>query len=216
LSHDHWTKIIGVCADARYRSITQKGADIFVPYLQAAPPTNYVVIRGTQSASDLASLVRRTLSSMDPSQTIAGVATIGELVDANSARHRFNMILLLWFGVCAVILAAGGIYSVIAELIADRRHEITIKMALGAQRLRLAREMVSGTLGFVLIGEAAGALAVLGVTRFAAELFYGVSARDPIVVGSVAAFLLAVAISASVWPAWRAASLDPKYVRRAN
>ncbi|HTC91383.1 MAG TPA: ABC transporter permease [Bryobacteraceae bacterium] len=216
LSHDHWTKIIGVCADARYRSITQKGADIFVPYLQAAPPTNYVVIRGTQSASDLASLVRRTLSSMDPSQTIAGVATIGELVDANSARHRFNMILLLWFGVCAVILAAGGIYSVIAELIADRRHEITIKMALGAQRLRLAREMVSGTLGFVLIGEAAGALAVLGVTRFAADLFYGVSARDPIVVGSVAAFLLAVAISASVWPAWRAASLDPKYVRRAN
>ncbi len=216
LSHDHWTKIIGVCADARYRSITQNGADIFVPYLQAPQPTNYVVIRGTQSASDLASLVRRTLSSMDPSQTIAGVATIGELMDANSARHRFNMILLLWFGVCAAILAAGGIYSVIAELIADREHEITIKTALGAQRLRLAREMVSGTLGFVLIGEAAGALGVLGVTRFAAELFYGVSARDPIVVGSVAAFLFAVAISASIWPAWRAASLDPKYVRRAN
>ena len=97
--------------------------------------------------------------------------------------------------------------------IAEREHEIAIKTALGAQRIRLAREMVSGTLGFVLIGEAAGALGVLGVTKFATELFYGVSARDPIVVGSVAAFLFAVAISASVWPAWRAASLDPRYVR---
>ena len=216
LSHDRWTKIIGVCADARYRSITQKGADIFVPYLQAAQPTNYVVIRGTQSPSDLASMVRRTLSSMDPSQTIAGIATIGELVDANSARHRFNMILLLWFGACAATLAAGGVYSVIAEMIADREREITIKSALGAQRIRLAREMVSGTLAFVLIGEAAGALGVLVVTKSAAELFYGVSARDPIVVASVAAFLFAVALAASVWPAWRAASLDSNYVRRAN
>ena len=107
---------------------------MFVPYLQANPPTNYVVIRETQSVSDLANMVRRTLSSMDPSQTIAGVATISELVDANSARHRFNMILLLWFGVCAAMLAAGGIYSVIAGLIAGREHEVTIKAALGAQR----------------------------------------------------------------------------------
>ena len=104
LTHDHWTKIIGVCADARYRSVTKTGSDIFVPYTQARPPTNYVVIRGTQSPLDLTILVRQTLSSMDASQTIAGVATIGELIDANSARHRFNMILLLWFAICAVVL----------------------------------------------------------------------------------------------------------------
>lgn len=95
----------------------------------------------------------------------------------------------------------------IAELIADREHEITIKTALGAQRLGLAREMVSDRRGRRC---ARG----IGVARFAAELFYGVSARDPIVIGSVAAFLFAVAISAAVWPAWRAASLDPKWVRR--
>ena len=85
---------------------------------------------------------------MDSNQSIAGVATIGELIDANSARHRFNMILLLWFGVCAAILAASGVYSVIAESMAARENEIAIKTALGAQRPRLAREMVSGTLGF--------------------------------------------------------------------
>src|SRR6202035_1542177 len=178
------------------------------------PPINYVVIRGTQSAVDLAILVRQTLSSMDSSQTIAGVATIGELIDANSARHRFNMILLLWFGICAAILAASGVYSVIAELIAAREHEITIKSALGAQRVRLAREMVSATLGSVLIGEALGALAVLGITRLAADLFYGVSSRDPVVVGSVATFLFAVSMFAGIWPAWRVASCGPASVLR--
>lgn len=207
LSRDHWTKIIGVCADARYRGITQTGSDIFVPYLQAAQPTNYVVIRGTQSASDLANLVRRTLSSMDPSQTIAGVAMLGELIDANAARHRFNMLVLSCFAICAVILAAGGIYSVVTEVTADREHEIRIKTALGAPRLRLARETLTGVLGFVLAGEAIAALGAWAVTRAAAQLFYGVSARDPVLVGSAAAFLFVVSMPAGLWRAWRAASI---------
>ncbi len=206
LTHDHWTKIIGVCADARYRSVTQVGSDIFVPDLQAAQPTNYVVIHGTQSERDLANLVRRTLASMDPGQTIAAVATLGELIGANSARHRFNVILLSWFAVCAVILAAGGIYSVVAEVTADREHEIKIKSALGAPRFRLMRETVSLTLGFGLAGEAAGALVAWVVTRFAAQLFYAVSARDPLLVGSAALFLFAVSMPAGLWRAWRAAS----------
>jgi len=126
------------------------------------------------------------------------------------------MILLLWFGICAAILAASGVYSVIAELITAREHEIRIKTALGAQRSRLAREMVWATLGSVLIGEALGALGVLGITRLAADLFYGVSPRDPIVVGSVAAFLFAVSMFAGIWPAWRAASWGPASVFRTH
>jgi putative ABC transport system permease protein len=211
LSSSHWNKVIGVSADARYRSITQRGSDIFVPYLQAASvPTNYVVIRGTQPPEELAALVRRTLASMDPSQTIAGVATVGELMDANAARHRFNLILLLWFGVCASILAAGGVYSVITETMAARAHEIAIKTALGAERPRLAREMISGTLRFVLVGEALGALAVIAFGNLGSELFYGVSARDPWVLGAVAAFLFGVSLGAALWPAWSAAGGDPK------
>ncbi len=210
LTGPRWSKVIGICANARYRSIAQKGADIFVSYLQAAQPTNYVVIRGTQSAADLAALVRRTLAAMDSSQTIAGVATIGELVDANSARHRFNMILLLWFGVCAAILAASGVYSIITESMAMREHEIAIKTALGAPRIRLARELVAGTLGFVLAGEALGALLAWAFGKLASELLYGVSARDPWLLGSVAGFLLAVSLIAALWPAWAAARYDPK------
>jgi putative ABC transport system permease protein len=210
LGADHWIKIIGISADARYRSITQTGADIFVPYLQAGGvPTNYVIIRGTQSAADLAALVRRTVTAMDPSQTIAGVATIGDLIHANSARHRFNMLLLLWFGACAVILAAGGVYSVIAESIAARTREIAIRQSLGAQRLRLAHEMAADTLVFVLIGEALGALGVLAAASLLADLLYGTTARDPWVIATAAGLLFAVSLMAAFWPAWSAAGGDP-------
>jgi len=210
LNGSRWSKVIGVSADARYRSITQRGADIFVPYLQASPPTNYVVIRGTQSAGDLAALVRRTLGAIDSNQAVAGVETIGGLVDANSARHRFNMILLLWFGVCAALLAASGVYSVIAEAMAAREREMAIKTALGAQRIRLVREMISGPLVFVLAGEAFGVLLVSAVGKLGAELLYGVSARNPLILGSVAAFLFIVSLGAALWPAWSAAGCDPK------
>ena len=205
-----WAKVVGVCSDARYRSVTRAGVDLFVPYLQAAPPTNYLVIRGTLPPPALSALVRRTLDKIDPSQAVAGIATIGQLIDENTARHRFNMILLLWFGVCAVILAATGVYSVVAETMAARERDIAIKTALGAQRPRLVREMVSGTLGFVLMGEALGILATVALGSLASELLYGVSFRDPRILAAVCAFLLGISSTAAFWPAWIGAGGDPK------
>ena len=205
-----WLKVIGVSADARYRSVTQTGADLFVPYLQAGAPTNYVVIRGTRPSGELFALVRRTLSALDGNQAIAGVATIGELIDRNTARHRFNMILLLWFGVCAAILAATGVYSAIAESVAARGREIAIKTALGAGRPRLVREMVSFALVFVLAGEAVGLVCAVAVGRLAPELLYGVSPRDLRILGPVLAFLFLVSLAAAFGPAWIAAGADPK------
>ncbi len=209
LNSDRWSEVVGISSDARYRSITQRGADIFVPYLQASQPTNYVVIRGKRSATELAALVRQTLTAMDSSQAVAGVATIGDLIDANAARHRFNMILLLWFGICAAILAATGVFSVIAEAMVAREREIAIRNALGAQRPRLVRDMVSRTVGLVLVGEFLGACVIFALGRLGSELLYGVSARDPLVLGSVAVFLFIVSVGAAFWPAWSAAS-DPK------
>ena len=216
LSGPGWNKVVGVCSDARYRSITQKGADIFVPYLQASQPTNYVIIRGTQSAKDLAALARQTLADIDSTQAVAGVATIGQLIDANAARHRFNMILLLWFGLCAAILAATGVYSVIAETMVAREREIAIRTVLGAQQIRLVSDLVSRTLGFVLIGESLGALAVFALGKLGSGLLYGVSVRDPLVLGSVAAFLLLISLGAAFLPAWSAAGNDPLVSLRAS
>jgi putative ABC transport system permease protein len=122
------------------------------------------------------------------------------------------MILLVWFGVCAVILAATGVYSVIAEGVAVRRREIAIKTVLGARKPRLVREMVYRALVFVLAGEAVGLCCVAGLGKLGSELLYGVSARDPLILGSVLAFLFVVSLGAALLPAWVAAGRDPNAV----
>ncbi len=205
-----WLKVVGVAGDARYRDVTQAGADLFVPYLQASASTNYLVIRGTRPAGELAALVRRTLAALDPAQAIAGVATLGEMIDRNTARHRFNMILLLWFAACAAVLAGTGIYSVIAESVAARRREIAIRNALGAGRARLVRDIVSAAMVFVLAGEAAGVASAVALGTEASGLLYGVSPRDPAILGAVLAFLFGVSLASAFYPAW-IASRDVKF-----
>jgi putative ABC transport system permease protein len=211
-----WSKVVGVCADGRYRNIAQPGADIFAPYLQAPQHTNYVIVRGTRSAADLSALVRSTLAGIDSNQAVAQIATIGELIDRNAARHRFNMILLLWFGVCAALLAATGVYSVVTESMAERDHELAIRTALGSGRIRLMRDMVSGTLGLVWIGEALGASIVSALGKLYSGRLYGVSPPDPLLLGSVTAFLFIVSSGAALWPAWSAASRDAQACLRAS
>lgn len=199
-----WRKIVGVCGNARYRNVTQEDASIFVPSLQAQDP-HYLVIHGKQSASELSLLVRRILAQMDPTQAAAGDATIGELIGRNTAREQFNMILLLWFGVCAAVLAAMGIYGVIAETMAVRKQEIAIRAALGAPRMRLVRGILSTTLGFVLVGEIVGVGAVLLVCDRLAGLLYNVAPSSPVVLAGSTIFVFGISFGAGLWPAWSAA-----------
>jgi ABC-type antimicrobial peptide transport system permease subunit len=179
-----------------------------MPYLQAPASTGYVVIRGTLPVQQLAALVRRAVAEIDSDQAVGNVATMGELIDRNAARHRFNMILLLWFGICAAILAASGVYSMMAETMAEREREIAIRTTLGAQRLRLVQNMASPTLCSVLIGEILGATMLVAFGTVGAGLFYGVSARDPAILGFVAGFLFFISLGAAFGPAWAAATGD--------
>jgi putative ABC transport system permease protein len=203
-----WLKVIGVCGEARYRNVMQEDATIFQSYGQAAAPTHYVMIRGKQSARELGLLVRRTLAAMDPSQAVAGDATLGELIDANTARHRFNMILLLWFAFCASVLAATGIYGVVAESVVARKQEIAIRMALGATRIGVVRGIVSKTVQFAMLGEAIGLLAVIPIYPRITGFLYGVTLLSTPLLVSVAGFVLGVSLCASFWPAWSAVDKD--------
>lgn len=201
-SSDRWLQVVGVVADARYRNITQEGADIFVPYSQTFAPTHYVVVRGGHSPEALADLVRAILAEMDPDQAVAHVATLGELIDQNAARHRFNMTMLIWLGICAAILGAAGVYTVVSEASVAREHELAIRSALGAERFGLVRLVISRALVFVFIGEMLGIFAAVSIGRIASELLYDISARDPVVLGSVTAFVFMVSWCAAFWPAW--------------
>ena len=197
-----WMRVVGISSDARYRSATHSGAHIFVPHGQAMQATRHVVIRGSRPRQELAALVQRVVTEIDPGQNAGAPLTIGELIDRDTARHRFNMILLLWFGVCAAILAAGAVYGVIAEMLVARGTEVTIKTALGAQRHRLVYEMVSRTVRYACFGLALGTAAVATLGNLGSEVLHGTSARDPFVLVSVAAFLFLVSLGAAFWPAW--------------
>ena len=199
-----WMRVVGISADARYRSGIHSGAHIFVPIQQASQATRHVVVRGSRPRQELTVLVQRVVKDINPSQNVGDPLTIGELIDRDTARHRFNMILLLWFGACAVFLAVTAVYSVIAETIAARRTEISIKSALGAQRHRLVRDMVVRTVRFAGLGLALGISAVTAFGTLGSDVLHGTSPRDPIILISVAAFLFLVSIGAALWPAWHA------------
>ena len=199
-----WRRIVGISGDARYRSGTHSGAHIFLPALQANQATRHVVIRGPRPRQELSALVQRVVREIDPSQNAGDPLTIGELIDRDTARHRFNVILLLWFSACAVFLGVTAVYSVIAETMAARRTEVAIKSALGAQRNRVVRDLVVRTIRFAVFGLAVGTVAVSVFGTLSLDVFRGTSARDPIVLISVAAFLLVVSLGAAVWPAWHA------------
>ncbi|HEY3741139.1 MAG TPA: ABC transporter permease [Bryobacteraceae bacterium] len=203
-------KIIGVTADARYRRVVQTADNVYVPYRQSNAPTNYLVLRGRVSPSELLATVRRTLKEVDPSQAIAGEATLGEMIDRNTARSRFNVSILILFALGAIVLAAAGIHSVVRESVTVRAKEIALRIALGATRTHLVAQTGKGTLTWVVLGELAGIAGALALARAAIDLLYGISPMDPGVLLSVAGFMFLTAAISSAIPAWIAASQDPR------
>jgi len=210
---DWWT-IIGVTASTRYRSVTASLNDIYVCYLQTGIPVNYVVVRGPASAGELSDLVRREVSKIDALQAVANVATISELVDRNTAQQRFNTVLLVIFGLSSLLLMGAGVFSVIAEAAVAKTREIGIRLALGAARTVLVRRFVTRTIGFVLAGEAVGAVGSVLAWRALSAFLYGIRPTNPVVLTTVLGTeLLLAGISASV-PAWIAAGQNPSNIIR--
>jgi putative ABC transport system permease protein len=209
-----WWTVVGVAANTRYRGVTVSDEDIYVCYLQTAIPVNYLVVRGRAPAGELAALVRKQVAALDSSQAVANVATIGELVRKNTARQRFNMTLLLSFGVAALFLTAAGVYSIIAEMVSLRTHEIAIRLALGADRVKLVRRLAGRTVGFVVIGEILGLLTALCLGRVLQGLLYGVQPRDPLIFTFALFCVLAVATGAAFIPAWIASGQNPRTLLR--
>ena len=203
-------KIVGITADARYRRVVQSADNVYVPYTQSNVPTNYLVLRGRVTASELLALVRRTLKQVDPSQAIAGEATLGQMIDSNPAGSRINVSILMLFAVGAVVLAAAGIHSVVRESITARAKEIALRIALGASRARLIRQTTGNALLFVAAGELGGLIGAVFLTRAASGLLYGIGPGDPRALLGAAALMLLVAVTAAIVPAGIAAGQDPR------
>ena len=153
---------------------------------------------------------------IDHTVAVGEIATIGQLVERDTALQRFNMALLLVFALGAILLAGAGVYSVVAENLGEQRREIAIRMALGSDRGRLVSKLLAATTSFVLVGTLAGLCGVLLLGRSLADLLYAVNPTDPVILGAVVAFVLFVSFFAALIPAWATTGQEPRTVLQAD
>jgi putative ABC transport system permease protein len=208
-------EIVGIVGDVRDVSLSQMpGAMMYVPFQQAPFWGGLVVTRTNLSLSAAVASIQRGINAIDKDLPITDVASMSDAIQGTVAQPRFQTFLLAMFGSLALILAAVGIYGVISYSVAQRTHEIGIRMSLGAQRKDVLQLVLGEGVKLALAGTAIGLAAALGLTRLMARLLYGVSATDPFTFAAVAVVLMFVALAACYIPARRAMRVDPMIALR--
>ena len=203
--------IVGVVGSSRHESLaTEPVPEFYIPAAQDPARRMDVVFRtSTQQVSGLENSIRNVVHEFDKDLFVPKLETLQERVGVTLAQPRFNMMLLGTFAAVAMILAAIGIYGVIAYGVAQRTKEIGIRMALGAQRSDMLRMILRQSLTIVGIGLAVGLISALVMTRLMTTLLYGVSANDFSTYAIVLLLLAGAALLASYFPARRAMNVDP-------
>jgi len=203
-------EIVGIVADERFNG-PRAPADpaTYFSLAQFTFNDNWLLVRTRTDAKAFVPTLRRLVWSMDRDLPLENVQTMDKLLGDSVADSRFNTALLSLFAVVALLLAAIGIYGVLAYTVAQRTSEIGIRMALGAQRSSVLRLVVGNGVTLAVIGVAIGAAVALVATRSLERLVFGVSTTDPGVFTFVALALTAVAATAAAIPALRASRVDP-------
>jgi ABC-type antimicrobial peptide transport system permease subunit len=175
------------------------------------PGANQLVIRAAQGQDpiQLAGAVRETLRAIDPGIPFSQVMTLDDIIDADTAERRYLMQILTVFAGLALALAAIGVYGVLSYAVSQRVREIGVRMALGADAASITRMVAGRGLLLGAIGLAAGSVGAMFLLRLVQSVLYGVTANDPVILGSAAGILTIVAAAASGGPAWRASRVDP-------
>ncbi len=205
-----WRTIVGVVGDLKYQGLGEDPRPtLYTPFAQTPFMWLYVMARSTASVESMTRLLGTVVPSVHPSLTPSNIRPMTDVIAQSVAVPRFNMALVSGFAVLALALAAIGIYGVIAYSVAQRTHEIGVRMALGAARLDVVRLVLSEGIAIGLAGVAIGLGAAALLTRVMAGLLFGVAPRDPLTFAGGAALLLAVAVAASCVPALRASRVEP-------
>ena len=214
---EDWLQVIGVVGDVRGRSDDERGAqNIYVPHSQDARSSMYLVTRTTAEAAALAGQIREAVWSVDPGQPIDRIQTMEQAQYLNSASNFALITLFVTFAVFALFMAAIGIYGVMAYSVSQRRKEIGLRMALGAEVGTVRWMIVSQGARLLAIGIGVGLLAAFAISRLLGNLVFGISATDPLTFITVPLVLASVAIVANLIPARRATRLDPADTLRAD
>jgi putative ABC transport system permease protein len=208
-------EIVGVFHNVRGGDLRNDDqAEIYVPFEQSPWPRVSVAVRTAGDPRSMTKSIAAALNSMEPDVALADVRTMDQIADQSLVGDRFVAFLYGTFAVVALLLAAVGIYGVMAFSVAQRTHEIGLRMALGAARAHVLGLILKEGLALALIGSAVGLMGAVLVGEAMRGMFYGVGAIDLSAFASVAAVLLAAALLACYIPAQRAAKVDPMVALR--
>ena len=206
-----WIQIVGICGDTSYATLRDvPPPQFFLPYVQQIRVgTMTYAIRTLVNPDAIVPALRRAAQAIDPALPLIDVHTEDQQIDADLQQERLFVVLTSGFGLLALTLAAVGIYGIMAYSVANRRNEIGIRLALGAQPGQVRGMILRESTWLTATGIAVGMVAALGLTRLVQSMLYDIRADDPLTLSAGVVLLLLVALTATWVPARRAARMHP-------
>jgi predicted permease len=216
-SQDVWHRVIGVAKDVRQAGAERPaGTELYLSLDQhgVSPPSMNVVMRTSLPPAALSGTIEGVVREVDTAVPVVRLRDMDSVFAESIRRPRLLAQVLGAFAALALLLAGIGTYGVLSYMVKERRHEIAIRIALGAARSHVLTQIMKQGLQVTALGVTIGLAGALAVNRLIASLLFGVQATDPVTIGSVIATIAAVAVVAGWLPAWRASRLDPNLVLR--
>jgi putative ABC transport system permease protein len=211
-------RVVGVVGDAKFEGLDNPDfPSVYTSHLQEVYfvwPSMWIAMRAEAEPLSLVSAVREQVKALDKDLSLPTLTTLEGIVSDSLSERRFNLFLLGALALVALVMAAVGIYGVMAQAVSRRTHEIGIRMALGARAVDVLGLVLRQSLALILSGAGVGLVGAWALTRVMAGLLFGVSATDPVTFVSIALLLIGVALLASYLPARRAAKVDPMVALR--
>ena len=203
-----WT-VIGLVGDVRWNVAKPSNPTLYWPIYGNGYSFGTIVVRSSHDADAMAVPVQKVVAQLDPDLPVSNVMTLREAIGKSTVDAQFDSLLVLAFAFIALLLAAAGLYGVLAYLVTQRTTEIGIRIALGARRNQVLHLVLVDGLRPALIGLLFGLAGSVATVRLIQSMLYETKPLDPVVFANVTAILLCVAAIACIVPAWRASRLDP-------
>ncbi|MCW5559246.1 MAG: ABC transporter permease, partial [Verrucomicrobiae bacterium] len=214
---DRPTEIVGIIPDIRQRSLTgPPGPEMYFPIQQRCWFTGQLVLKTAGEPAAMMPMVIKAVAELDSRQPLYSVRTLSSLMEDSVAQQRLQMRLLSTFAGAALLLAVVGVYGMMACIVAQRHHEIGVRMSLGAQRSQVLAMILRQTLKLAAVGILCGLAAALGLTRLMRSLLFEISPTDAVTFAVVPTLLALAALAGGWLPAHRAAKVDPVEALRAE
>jgi putative ABC transport system permease protein len=210
-----WRTVVGVVQSTRHFGLeASQKPEFYRPHVQAPSPFMQLVVRTAHDPAAMIPAIRKQIAAIDPEQAVFGFQTMEELLTRSGARRRFQTVLVTAFAALALLLAAIGVYAVMSQMVAQRRREIGVRLALGARPVEVVRLVLRNGVGLTLAGASVGLVAAVALSQVMTHLLYGVSPRDLATYIGVTAMLVFVAGLAAYLPSRSAGRVDPLVVLR--